>query len=86
MTKLARTDVQPVTGDEFEWTAEYSRQSTLKSLKRAEAHALNAMEWYLGAKRSRRERALPDIDCVGQCPGLPIPPDRRENIYGSCDR
>lgn len=54
---MARKDVRPEQSAELDWAAEHAKQSLLKVFKRAEHHALTAIEWYLIAKRSKKNWA-----------------------------
>jgi hypothetical protein len=51
------SDLQPATSSELHWDEEHRRQSLDVVFKRAEDHALNAIDWYLYAKRSKKNCA-----------------------------
>ena len=48
------SDLLPATSSELLWDEEHRRQSLELVFKRAEDHALNAIDWYLHAKRSKK--------------------------------
>ena len=51
------SDLQPVMSSELQWDEEHRRHSLDTVYKRAEDHALNAIDWYLHAKRSKKNCA-----------------------------
>ena len=51
------SDLQPATSIELHWDEEHRRHSLDAVYKRAEDHALNAIDWYLHAKRSKKNCA-----------------------------
>ena len=48
-------DLHPAISSELFWDEEHRRQSLDVVFKRAEDHALNAINWYLHAKRSKKK-------------------------------
>jgi hypothetical protein len=50
-------DLHPAISSELFWDEEHRRQSLDVVFKRAEDHALNAIDWYLHAKRSKKNCA-----------------------------
>ena len=51
------SDLQPAISTELHWDEEHRRHSLDAVYKRAEDHALNAIDWYLHAKRSKKNCA-----------------------------
>ncbi len=51
------SDLQPSTSSELHWDEEHRRHSLDVVYKRAEDHALSAIDWYLHAKRSKKNCA-----------------------------
>ncbi|MFZ2170786.1 MAG: DUF4231 domain-containing protein [Methylococcaceae bacterium] len=51
------SDLQPAMSSELYWDEEHRRQSLEVVYKRAEDHALSAIDWYLHAKRSKKNCA-----------------------------
>jgi hypothetical protein len=51
------SDLLPATSSELSWDEEHRRHSLDVVYKRAEDHALNAIDWYLHAKRSKKNCA-----------------------------
>ncbi|MDD5319642.1 MAG: DUF4231 domain-containing protein [Methylococcales bacterium] len=51
------SDLQPAMSSELFWDEEHRRQSLEVVYKRAENHALSAIDWYLHAKRSKKNCA-----------------------------
>ena len=51
------SDLQPATSFELHWDEEHRRHSLDVVYKRAEDHALSAIDWYLHAKRSKKNCA-----------------------------
>lgn len=50
----ARRDVQPEASDVLDWSAEHRRASIHTVYRRAEKHALEAINWYLLSKRQKK--------------------------------
>jgi hypothetical protein len=51
------SDLLPANSSELSWDDEHRRQSLDVAFKRAEDHALNAINWYLNAKASKKNCA-----------------------------